>query len=132
MNMERKLWKKSHSWGGQFMRIVSKPNTYVFAAFSDHDHVVGYAVVALTSLIGQVSKIIVVPEHRRKGIGSELLRRVLTFVKAASKCSSVILYVDCSNIAAQTLYTKMGFVVEDVLEDYYSLGVHAYRMRVDV
>lgn len=146
--IERKMWKKSQSWGDQFEQIVSKPNTFVFAALvhtkqnrlavSGKDNytpdsqvavVAGYAIVAVNSLMSHLSKIFVVPEYRRQNIGTKLVHHVVQFSKSRPGVDTVMLYVESKNAVAQALYLNNGFVKEDELQDYYSVGSHAYRMR---
>ena len=141
--LEKKMWKKSQSWGDQFEQIVSKPNTFVFAALvhgklggarvdDDIDSkvaVAGYAIVAVNSLMSHLSKIFVVPEYRRQNIGTMLVHRIIEFSKSRPGVDTIMLYVESKNAVAQKLYQSAGFVKEDELQDYYSVGSHAFRMR---
>lgn len=141
--LEKKMWKKSQSWGDQFEQIVSKPNTFVFAALVQHDKlggssvddnhadskVAGYAIVAVNSLMSHLSKIFVVPEYRRQNIGTMLVHRIIEFSKSRPGVDTIMLYVESKNAVAQKLYQGTGFVKEDELQDYYSVGSHAFRMR---
>lgn len=144
--LEKKMWKKSQSWGDQFEQIISKPNTFVFAALvpvkstelavsgiddglDSNAAVAGYAIVAVNSLMSHLSKIFVVPGYRRQSIGTKLVHRIIEFSKSRPGVDTIMLYVESKNAAAQNLYINTGFVKEDELQDYYSVGSHAYRMR---
>ena len=59
-----------------------------------------------------------VPEYRRQGIGSTLLRRVLADASVAGV--PVRLSVDMAN-PARHLYERLGFVVTDTSSVYLSL-----------
>lgn len=69
--------------------------------------------------------------HRRQGYGE-------TLVKAAiGKCISrkiqrVSLHVDPMRLPAVSLYQKLGFQVDKLIEGYYSPHRDAYRMFLDI
>lgn len=67
---------------------------------------------------GHITNIAVVPEYRRSGIASELLSQI---IKAAydEKLYLLTLEVRKSNIAAQKLYEKFGFVPLGERKNYY-------------
>lgn len=56
----------------------------------------------------RIIEISLLPEHRGFGIGTALLRSVI--VEAAKSAGSVSLHVEITNIAAQRLYLRLGFV----------------------
>ncbi len=55
-----------------------------------------------------VHELAVLPEHRRRGIGSSLLSRALEHLKSSGH-SLVELWVGASNLPAQRLYRSFGF-----------------------
>jgi ribosomal protein S18 acetylase RimI-like enzyme len=57
---------------------------------------------------GHLARLIVSPERRGKGFGEALVRALLDHAGAAG-CGRVGLNVDCSNLPAVRLYTKLGF-----------------------
>jgi ribosomal protein S18 acetylase RimI-like enzyme len=58
----------------------------------------------------RIMDVALLPEHRGRGVGTELLRRVQA--EAASSGRSVTIHVERFN-AAQGLYARLGFVPED-------------------
>jgi ribosomal-protein-alanine N-acetyltransferase len=76
---------------------------------------------------GHVVSIAVLPEHRRKGIGSALMRKAMRGMLeyGASDC---YLEVRVSNSRAINMYKKLGFRIERVAERYYMGGEDAYIM----
>ena len=66
-------------------------------------------------------------EFRRMGIGKMLLRNAIDRIVGRGK-RKIMLEVRVSNIPAQQLYKKFGFVIADVLPGYYSDGEDAYLM----
>lgn len=71
-----------------------------------------------------LDNIAVLPEYRRFKIGESLLKKLLE----EQKDFEITLEVEHDNEAAKNLYTKFGFIVEGLREDYYGKGRHAYIM----
>lgn len=62
------------------------------------------------------------PEHRRKGLGRNLISQAVEWVKhrdlpAESKGSSIVLEVTKANVGVATLYREMGFVDIEEVDD---------------
>jgi ribosomal-protein-alanine N-acetyltransferase len=74
--------------------------------------IVGYIVF---SQDGHIISIAVHPQKRRKGIGKELLKRVLTF----QHVKKIWAEVRKSNQGAQVFYHQMGFQITGVIPNYY-------------
>ncbi len=70
----------------------------------------------------------VAPEHRRKGVGSALLGRLLEEAKGARR---VRLEVRASNWPARSFYQKYGFREIQVLPNYYADGEDGILMVRD-
>jgi ribosomal-protein-alanine N-acetyltransferase len=66
-----------------------------------------------------INNLAVVPEHRRAGVASALLERVLRD-GAARGASRATLVVRRSNVPALKLYEKFGFTVSGVRRGYYT------------
>jgi ribosomal-protein-alanine N-acetyltransferase len=64
---------------------------------------------------GHIISIAVHPQHRRKGIGTQLLRRVMK----APRLKKVWAEVRRSNRGAQAFYFKMGFEIMGAIPNYY-------------
>jgi ribosomal protein S18 acetylase RimI-like enzyme len=69
--------------------------------------------------------IIVLPEHRGRGIGGSALRGLEA--EFAGRVDLIELGVEQGNTGARSLYTRAGFVVEEVLPD---LGFEVMRKRI--
>jgi len=76
------------------------------------EEILGYIVF---SQDGHILSIAVLPQHRRKGIGRQLLQRAM----AASGLKKVWAEVRRSNRGAQAFYSKMGFQRIGVVPNYY-------------
>lgn len=66
-----------------------------------------------------INNLAVLPEHRRSGVASALLERVLRD-GAARGASRATLEVRRSNVAALKLYERFGFAVSGVRRGYYT------------
>ena len=76
---------------------------------------------------GHVVSIAVLPEHRRKGFGTALLKAALSgMVEYGAK--EAFLEVRVTNTPAIELYKKMGFEIKRVERRYYVDGEDAYVM----
>ena len=81
--------------------------------------IVGYGGLMLVAGDGHVTNVGVAPEHRRRGIATQLMlelaRRAL-----AEGAVALTLEVRVSNTAAQELYRRFGFAPAGVRKQYYS------------
>ena len=71
-----------------------------------------------TMRVGGCADLAVLPEARRGGVGSALLREGLRILRERG-CDSVFLEVRESNTAARALYTAFGFLPCGVRRHYY-------------
>ena len=80
--------------------------------------VVGGAILRVVAGEGELLRIAVRPEARRHGVGRALLGVILS--AAADTCPlGVYLEVRASNVAARTLYARVGFVDHGRRRNYY-------------
>lgn len=80
-------------------------------------------------LIGHVMNLAVDPPQRRRGLGAELLRAGLSYLKQLGAWR-VELEVRTQNREAIQLYRKFGFSIERLVSHYYSDGDDAYLMAL--
>ncbi|NLP14076.1 MAG: ribosomal protein S18-alanine N-acetyltransferase [Clostridium sp.] len=81
--------------------------------------VVGYAGMWKVCDEGHITNIAVHPEYRRQGIGDKLVKNLILIAEKEG-IGRMTLEVRRSNIAAQNMYKKHGFVVEGFRKAYYS------------
>ncbi|HUI01724.1 MAG TPA: ribosomal protein S18-alanine N-acetyltransferase [Nitrososphaerales archaeon] len=91
--------------------------------------VVGYAVCAVTlRRKGHLVSIAASPGARRSGVGSLLMRSVVSYLEDKG-VSEVVLEVRMSNQAAIAFYQKLSFAESGRKPQYYSDGEDAVVMR---
>jgi ribosomal-protein-alanine N-acetyltransferase len=92
-----------------FHYYLVHPDT--FLVFED-ETVVGYIIFADD---GHVISLAVLPDHRRRGIGSTLMRH------SEACCSSGRVWVEVrkGNDGAQAFYAKQGYHLETIVRRYY-------------
>ena len=79
---------------------------------------------------GDITNVAVSPEFRRLGVGSMLIREMITMARQ-KKLVGLNLEVRKSNTAAQKLYGKYGFCVVGERKNYYSDNKEdAYIMKL--
>jgi len=90
--------------------------------------IVGFVVgIPISEDIGRVLSIAVANEYRRSSIATQLMNEMLKLF-AETGVSSVRLEVRRSNIIAQRLYQKLGFMVMETIPQYYADGEDAIVM----
>jgi 2-(3-amino-3-carboxypropyl)histidine synthase len=100
------------------------------AALNDDPGVcVGFIVVQRSSLALAITKLVVAPHMRRRGIGRALLTAAIAHARAG-RAQVCTLHVDETNEAASKLYLAMGFKAIGRREDYYRAGRSALQMQL--
>jgi len=77
---------------------------------------------------GHVISLAVLPEARRMGIGTSLMREALKNLHEVYGVDEYYLEVRVSNTPAINLYNKLGFKPHKVIKGYYRDGEDAYLM----
>ena len=106
-----------------------KNRMYLAAEFSGE--LIAYAGVADLAGVADVLTITVADGHRRKGIGRELLRRLIDWCRT-QKCEAIMLEVRVGNESAIPLYRSFGLIEISRRKDYYGPGKTAIVMRKEL
>lgn len=117
--------------------IFSEPNPLLYAMIEsrpmegfivaeENGELVGYLLGTLLMDEARILLIAVKDKHRRKGIGSRLVKEYVESVRG--RASMIRLEVRCNNLAAQTFYFKQGFRFIGLVNNYYRNGDNAYIM----
>ena len=76
----------------------------------------------------EILNIETLPSHRRQGLAESLLREAFNWAQANAR-ASIWLEVRASNIAAISLYRKLGFQTINTRKRYYADGEDALVMK---
>ena len=107
-------WSRS-----MFAAELRKPSALALGAYLDTGALVGYAFVSRYVDAWHVMNVAVAPEHRRRGIATELLERLFE-VTANDQRRGYTLEVRVSNADAIRLYEKLGFESRGIRRGYYT------------
>lgn len=77
---------------------------------------------------GHIVSVGVLPEARRLGIATVMMKRAMKAMKVFYGATEAYLEVRVSNKPAITLYKNLGYVVISIIPKYYSDGEDAYLM----
>lgn len=93
----------------------------------ENDSLIGYCNYWVIFDQGEINKICIEESYRKQGLATKLLDKAFDDFQK-NECLSVSLEVRVSNVPAQKLYEKYGFMKVVVKEKYYSDGEDAYYM----
>jgi [ribosomal protein S18]-alanine N-acetyltransferase len=106
-------WSRS-----MFAAELRKPSALALGAYLDGD-LVGYAFVSRYVDAWHVMNVAVDPEHRRRGVATELLQRLFE-ITSADQRRGYTLEVRVSNTDAIRLYERLGFQSRGIRRGYYT------------
>jgi ribosomal protein S18 acetylase RimI-like enzyme len=111
---------------GYLEKVTQARNGATWVAESDAGTLAGFAVLEWKrehdgGVVAYVVTIEVLHEHRRQGVGSELLRRMEESAQA-SGAWCIWLHVDERNEAARKLYCKHGYDKAGAAKNFYGPG----------
>ncbi|MFQ6084845.1 MAG: ribosomal protein S18-alanine N-acetyltransferase [Candidatus Bathyarchaeia archaeon] len=118
----------SHPYTPTLLRdlLLSSPDSF-FVAVSNSD-VIGYIAGRLVKRHGgHIVTLAVHPMFRGRGVGEKLTERLIQHFRAR-KAGKAQLEVRISNVMAQELYLKLGFIRHRIIPSYYPDGEDAVVM----
>ncbi len=100
--------------------------------YKDGNKVIGYCVFMTAADEGEILRIAVIPNARKRGIGRKLLDSAVKIMKSRG-ASEIFLEVRASNKDAISLYEKYGFIKTGVRKNYYENKEDAvlYNFKVE-
>ncbi|KDP24146.1 hypothetical protein JCGZ_25803 [Jatropha curcas] len=130
VKMERKIFPKHESLASSFDDELKKKNSGLL--YSELDgQVVGYVMYSWpSSLFASITKLAVKENYRRQSHGEALLKAAIEKCRSR-KVNRISLHVDPLRAPAMSLYKKLGFQVDDLIQGYYSPDRNAYRMYLE-
>ncbi|MBE7011781.1 MAG: ribosomal-protein-alanine N-acetyltransferase [Ruminococcaceae bacterium] len=113
-----------------FLRELDNKIAYYIVAIS-HGKVAGYG--GLWNICGEadITDIATHPDFRRMGIGEGILDELIKYCKE-NKITKINLEVRESNIPAQKLYEKLGFIYDGQRKNYYENRETAILMSLNL
>ena len=102
-----------------FASELKQVSSRSFVAVAPGNEVIGFACLMSTGFEAHLTNIATAPRLRRGGVASALMVRVFDEAIAWG-LESITLEVRASNVAAQRLYERFGFVADGVRPKYYS------------
>ena len=108
-----------------------QPHTLILTAFEDKK-LIGYVILYMTLEDAEISRIAVDEAYRRQKVASKILRE-LKLLCADNGISKLLLEVRESNADARAFYEEMGFTIDGVRKNYYTMPVeHAVLMSLEL
>ncbi|MGB9741093.1 MAG: ribosomal protein S18-alanine N-acetyltransferase [Candidatus Bathyarchaeia archaeon] len=132
-DIEKKCFKSEAFTKQQIANLLADYNSISLIAKANGE-IVGFVIGVLYKqngkTVGHILTVDVLPEHRRKGIGSRLLNEIEAIFrgKGASIC---VLEVREDNVAAFRLYQKLNYRKVATLKHYYG-SAHGIFLRKDL
>ena len=130
--IEKEVYGKTAWSSAQFKEEFSKApkDAYYLAAEAEGD-LIAYAGIFYVADVADVHTITVLEKYRRKGVGRELLKRLIDWARV-KKADAIMLEMRVGNDAARPLYEQYGFVEISKRENYYGPGLTAVVMRKEL
>ena len=100
-----------------FQNIFKYKENYYLTAW-DGENIVGFIGLMAVAGEGDITNVAVLPSHRKRGIGDQLVATILSLAKE-KEISKIMLEVRASNEAAIHLYEKYGFEFLCIRKNYY-------------
>lgn len=101
-----------------------------FLVAEEDGRLLGYITAVARGGEAMIHSIAIAPEHRRTGIGRELMKAELEYL--SKRATSVDLQVSVKNRAAIALYKQFSFTEIGTVRKYYRNGDDALIMRLQI
>ena len=112
-------------------RLIDESGNTFLVAEEAPGNLIGYCVSSIEGRLAHLISIAVLTKVRRKGVATALLRNLIEYL-GGQGVDELWLEVKEGNREAIRLYGKFGFASMMILENYYSDGSSALRMRMSL
>ena len=130
--IEKQVYGKTAWSADQFKSEFAKsPKSAQYLAAEFEGQLIAYAGIFYVADVADIHTLTVVADHRRKGIGRELLKRLIDWARV-KKAGAIMLEMRLGNDAARPLYESFGFIEISRRENYYGPGLTAVVMRKEL
>jgi [ribosomal protein S18]-alanine N-acetyltransferase len=111
-----------------FAYLLSEPNTLSYRIASATEKLVAFIFITIAEDgVGHITTIGVAPEHRRRGLAQKLMLHAEEALRKRD-INTIFLEVRVDNLAAQTLYRRLGYAIVQRLPKYYNGGEDGFLM----
>ena len=130
--IEKEVYGKTAWSADQFKEEFAKsPKSAQYIAAEFEGQLIAYAGIFYLADVADIHTLTVVADHRRKGIGRELLKRSIDWARV-KKAAAIMLEMRLGNDQARPLYESFGFIEVSRRENYYGPGLTAVVMRKEL
>ena len=130
MEIERELFHVPWTREG-FFTFLTREDA-MFLVVEEKEQILGYCGLLMVLDEGDITNVAVRPDHRKKGIADAILTDVLSESQKRG-ARTIYLEVRESNLPAQKLYEKHGFVSCGIRKNFYRKPTeHAIVMSCDL
>ena len=130
--IEKEVYGKTAWSADQFKEEFAKaPKSAQYLAAEIEGQLIAYAGIFYVADVADIHTITVVTDQRRKGIGRELLKRLIDWARV-KKAQAIMLEMRLGNDAARPLYESFGFIEISKRENYYGPGLTAVVMHKEL
>ena len=109
----------AHPWSRNSLQSELNNPHSVFLAACEDGELIGYVGMSVVVDEGYIFNVAVNEAYRRRGVGSALIRELVTYGKKHGLCF-ITLEVRQSNAPAVALYDRFGFIKVGERKNYYS------------
>ena len=123
-----------YAWTSKLLyrELFGKESSTCIGAYSPLDNeLIGFGVLDTSERDSYIKNLVVTKEHRRKGIGSQILI-ALSEIAQAFGSNRISLKVGLNNTSAHSLYVMFGFVGDEIIPEYYQNGESAIIMSASL
>lgn len=128
-DLERRCFERPWS-RALLLAELQLPGSYSWI-FADPGHAAGYAIVRVGPETGELLRLGVVPEARRRGVARRLVSTAVEGVRRAG-IEELLLEVRADNVPAIELYRGLGFAPFGRRRSYYEDRTDAVLWRLDL
>ncbi len=101
-----------------FLSEITENRRACYLVARENGRVAGYVGIWIILDEGHVTNLAVHPDFRRQGIGEQLMLAIMAYARSRG-ARRITLEVRVSNLVAQNLYRKLGFVSVGTRPGYY-------------
>lgn len=120
-----------HPWEkDEFVRVLRQRNCIgMVAECLKTEKILGFFVYELYETRFVLTDFAVHPDHRRRGVGTKMVKKLLEKL-AARRRRRMELVVRDRDLSSQLFFQACGFKADEVFRNYYSNGDDAYVMSI--